>query len=506
MRLLARWFALLPAAQLREQPLLQAMRLWAVAYSQGAAEATELMSATGLDAAQMPEVQAYVLPLRPLLPAMLDDIESAHRVGQQCVAQLPTASPFADALLLSTVASIQANVGDFVGARRYLESARCVRGAPAGGFALMFSEAVEGLIALHEGRLREARARFKIALGGSQRAVRGGTNQNAWAGVLLAGTLYEANELDAAEHLLRAYEPVVRGLGLADLMILNALPLARIAFQRGDVDTALQTLTDLEYTGRQRQLMRVVAAAKLERSRILLLQGHAAAAADELERAGDKALWDRVAGLRLAANEVETLTLARYRWDVMAGDAERCLLPLERAAKQATAAARHLRAMKLRMLHAVALARCGRQQASQAVAGPLLEQAGAEGFLRCLVDEGAPVAAVVRARMPALLRGDAPCNDPAHVEYLRRLLDAFGAAAADSPGTAAPGAVLAEPLTRKEIGVLLLVADGYSDTAMAEKLFVSITTVRSHLRNIYAKLAVHNRTQAVAASRRAGVI
>jgi LuxR family maltose regulon positive regulatory protein len=65
---------------------------------------------------------------------------------------------------------------------------------------------------------------------------------------------------------------------------------------------------------------------------------------------------------------------------------------------------------------------------------------------------------------------------------------------------------MAEPLTRKEIRVLQLLAEGYSNTAMAEKLFVSDSTVRTHLRNINLKLGSHSRTQAVALARRIGVI
>jgi len=54
--------------------------------------------------------------------------------------------------------------------------------------------------------------------------------------------------------------------------------------------------------------------------------------------------------------------------------------------------------------------------------------------------------------------------------------------------------------------VLQLLAEGYSNSAMAEKLFVSDSTVRTHLRNINMKLGALSRTQAVALARRQGVI
>ncbi len=77
--------------------------------------------------------------------------------------------------------------------------------------------------------------------------------------------------------------------------------------------------------------------------------------------------------------------------------------------------------------------------------------------------------------------------------------------------TAAPQAAratsqLAEPLTPKEVKVLNLLAQGYSNNAMADKLFISETTVRTHLRSINLKLQAGNRTQAIAIARRLGLI
>ena len=61
-----------------------------------------------------------------------------------------------------------------------------------------------------------------------------------------------------------------------------------------------------------------------------------------------------------------------------------------------------------------------------------------------------------------------------------------------------------ELLTRKEIQVMRLVAEGLSNDDIAERLFVAETTVRTHLRNINSKLDANSRTQAVAIARRLG--
>jgi LuxR family maltose regulon positive regulatory protein len=57
---------------------------------------------------------------------------------------------------------------------------------------------------------------------------------------------------------------------------------------------------------------------------------------------------------------------------------------------------------------------------------------------------------------------------------------------------------LVEPLSDREINVLRLMAAGHKYKEVAEQLVISLNTVRHHIRNIYSKLNVNNRAQAVA--------
>lgn len=66
----------------------------------------------------------------------------------------------------------------------------------------------------------------------------------------------------------------------------------------------------------------------------------------------------------------------------------------------------------------------------------------------------------------------------------------------------APPAELVEPLTAREHEVLGLIADGLSNQAIANKLFLSLGTVKAYTSEIYGKLGVNSRTQAVAQARR----
>jgi LuxR family maltose regulon positive regulatory protein len=120
------------------------------------------------------------------------------------------------------------------------------------------------------------------------------------------------------------------------------------------------------------------------------------------------------------------------------------------------------------------------------------------GFIRIFVDEGPPMA---RLLYEALSRGIAS-------DYVRRLLAAFPDVEpeqAGPPSTQAPEPDLIEPLSERELEVLQLIAEGLTNREIASRLFLSLNTVKAHTRNIYGKLGVHNRTQAVTTARALGI-
>ena len=325
--------------------------------------------------------------------------------------------------------------------------------------------------------------------------------------------MYETHQLALAEHLLNVYLPLARDVGLPDHMILSHVMRSRIAFLRGDVDAALQTLTELEYLGHQRQLPRVVASARLERAQLLMRQGQAEPAAMALERADDGPVWQRVAQLQLTAHDADDLSIGRLRWQTQFGDASAAALTAGTAAQAATAARRHRRALKLQVLQALAWQRAGDLRSATAGMRQLLPLAQAEGFVRLLLDEGPGIDTLLRrTRQQWQEAPDRP--DPLIMDHLQRLAALAGdepwAPDADETDPATPpgagGLAPSEPLTRKEIRVLQLLAEGYSNSAMADKLFVSDSTVRTHLRNINLKLGARSRTQAVAIARRQRLI
>jgi LuxR family maltose regulon positive regulatory protein len=92
------------------------------------------------------------------------------------------------------------------------------------------------------------------------------------------------------------------------------------------------------------------------------------------------------------------------------------------------------------------------------------------------------------------------------IMHARKLLDAFGATnvPAAPPSIGAVG--LVEGLTPREMEVLQLLSAGDPNRTIAEKLFITVRTVKKHTSNIYGKLNVNSRTQAIARARELGLL
>ena len=83
--------------------------------------------------------------------------------------------------------------------------------------------------------------------------------------------------------------------------------------------------------------------------------------------------------------------------------------------------------------------------------------------------------------------------------YLNALLDACQSTFVE-PAATQPGR-LPDPLTQRELEIMHLIYKGYSNPEIASELVVTINTVKKHTSNIYGKLGVRSRTQAIARTR-----
>jgi LuxR family maltose regulon positive regulatory protein len=128
-----------------------------------------------------------------------------------------------------------------------------------------------------------------------------------------------------------------------------------------------------------------------------------------------------------------------------------------------------------------------------------LNLAELEGYVQAFAGEGPPMA---RLLYEVLSQGISP-------GYIQRLLVAFPDFEPGRPefaGSQISGEDWIEPLSDREIEVLQLITEGLTNSEIAARLYLSLNTVKAHTRNIYGKLNVHNRTQAIARSQELGLL
>jgi LuxR family maltose regulon positive regulatory protein len=153
----------------------------------------------------------------------------------------------------------------------------------------------------------------------------------------------------------------------------------------------------------------------------------------------------------------------------------------------------HGRYIEIQMLRALALHAQGKTRQALATLGPILAQAEPEGYLRLFADEGEVMAHLLTRMAPFTTASPA---------YLQRIQAAIAPVRQVQP--AAPPASLpspCEPLSERERDVLQLVAEGLSDQQIAQRLVLSLHTVKLHVKHLLTKLGAANRTQAVARAR-----
>ncbi len=504
LRLLDRWCQAIGPEALADDARLTHLALWATCFTRGPVDTLAQMGCSdALPGPGGPHGGAGYLALRATLLALQDRYADAYAAGQLALRAIPSDLPFADSALLNLMANITSVLGITAESRKLLDMARSRFGGSS--FNRMYAESLEGILDLFEGRMRQATARFRIAVESTHQATFNQAHGNAWAGVLYAYAMYEANRLDKADHLLNIYLPMARDVGLPDHMILSHALRTRLAFAAGDVDSALHTIAELEHLGHLRNLPRVISAAHLERAHVFMQQGNARAARDELDRACGVPQKEGAQEYRLLAQDIEYPELADLRWRTCFGDAPTAASDAAAMATAAERAGRHRRALKLRLLQAIALHRAGRTVNALALLEQVLQAACREGFLRLVLDEVPWIRPLLCSHLLAQRDGGRQADDPIYAEFLGQLRTASNIALDAEPAQDAP-LPPQEPLTRKELHVLQLLAQGYSNNAIAEKLVVADTTVRTHLRHINAKLNATSRTQAVALARRLRLI
>lgn len=285
----------------------------------------------------------------------------------------------------------------------------------------------------------------------------------------LARIYCEWNDLDSALHHWRQSVPLARNIEGMGKSVACQLVQARLRLSQGAVSEAAALLSEADQAVRRNSLTQRLPEVAAARVLILIRQGDLAAAG------------------RLA--QAHGLPISQARVHLALGESSAALAVLEPARRQAEEKGRQEQRLRVMVLQSIARQAHGDRDEALRLLGEALALTEPNGFVRTFVDEGAPMAGLLAE---AISQGIVP-------DYASRLLAAFGTPADHSQA-------LMEPLSRRELDVLRLVAQGLSNHEISERLFLAVSTVKGHNLKIFEKLHVKRRTEAIVRARELGLL
>jgi LuxR family transcriptional regulator, maltose regulon positive regulatory protein len=518
------WVRALPEATLLARPSLAISYAWALALASQieAAEACLRQVEAALQASEPKPGAApltrsawlgRIAALRAMMAARRGEPTQAVQLAQQALSLIPE-----DAALLRGNACYALGLayqqqGALSAALQAYQEATKLGVAADEHFLTIAARYHEGRIWIAQGQLRVAAARYGQILSAAAQQARA-VPVVGLAHVGYAEILYQWNDLATAALQVEsglALSPS-GSLTYTDGPLHRFLTLARIRQALGDREGAMAAVAAAMETARQTGI-----AVDAERAAALNALLHL--------RLGQLDVAEQWAGRYAQSSTDEAQFIYVHEFEMLVF--VRVLLAQRRASEALSllghwlsvtnAAQRMGSVMEIALLQAQALQLAGQSTAALQTLAQVLALAEPEGYVRLFVDEGEPVRLLLLAFDGWRARQPADEQQQRLALYIGKLVGAFGstAVAPDRPAPqaqhssqdpTAPFQIPAEPLTAREVEVLRLLAAGLSNAAIADRLVVSVGTVKSHLKHIYGKLGVQSRTQAVAQARHTNLL
>ena len=479
-----------PEEELQARPLLGLYYCWSLLLGgqtqQAAAHLSSIESgwAAG-DTEQYLLVQGHTAALRAYLMRETGDFSTAVALSRQALAQLPSQETLLCAMVTLNLAIVHYLEGEFQPASQLLEEI-----IAAGQTSQLLANTLSAIylyaqILKVQGELTKA---LQLCHDGLAFVTRHGwQNYPAVGFVYVAlGELYrERNELKSAqEYLDRGVKLGMEG-GHPHILIIGNIWLAWLRHTIGDIPGSQESIRDALQLVQRHQVSRYwpIPSAASYQARLSIAQGNRAAA-DHWEQALAKNQTDRPIKFLY---EAEDLTLARL-WLVQ-GNLRRAESMLIQLQEEAELSGRNGSLIEIRILQSITLDALNKSDDALTALAQALRLAEQEGYIQVFLDEGEPLLGYLRLAAARDLQ----------TPFALRLLTAFKAGA---PVVEA----LVEPLSERELEILRYLAAGYSNQDIAQELVLAVSTVKKHISNIYGKLEVGSRTQAVARARTLGYL
>jgi LuxR family maltose regulon positive regulatory protein len=315
---------------------------------------------------------------------------------------------------------------------------------------------------------------------------------------------YEWNDFQAAEADILSASKIFKWYPAFDLMAESNILLSKLRIAQGDLIAAEQLIREIEQSGKQAYYQAKVA---LLASEIYLCT--AKGDVRQLAQLIDQQDWS-VADKSLSA--WGDAFIAHAQVFIAQKEFDRAYQLLDEYRTKFETSGLWTHALKALVVQACTLELQGEFACAEDHMQHALSIAEPEGYIRIFLDAGVPAKSLVaRCRSTIIERINSGKEVSARIlAYVDRLLSMFPSMDNEKylkpRRKEIPCTNLVDPLTERELEVLQLIADGFSNKEIAEKLVVTVGTVKTHTSNIYRKLDVLGRTKALAKARQLNLV
>jgi ATP/maltotriose-dependent transcriptional regulator MalT len=500
--ILNNWLDALPNRIIQTRPRLQIYRLL-IDLSKGTLDMFEqtLLEKEKLIKALPPSPQNDNLRRTAMVHLSLffafQNTSRAIQIAQEALNETPEGDLKMRAYLFSAFYRAYGMEGDIEkSAQAYRESLRMAEAAGQYGM-ISNTTMIRAFDLCQYGRLDEAAKYCRLIINASSQMKQRVFYPAGPSYIGLAGIHLERNDLEKAEEYL------TRGLelchqGATHGLFTGYVQKSRLLQAKGELEGSLKEFLNLEQIFQRREFTLMARQVSI-RLAIGDLAGASNLVPTLLEILGESSYAQQ---LPLIAAESFKLSLARIY--IAQGEIDKANQLLDEIQTTVEPGKRFGRLMEVYLLRALALQKPDSGFIPADAVSNLeraLDLAEAPGFVMLLLEEGPALIPLLNAVIDHQ-------TAPGRIKkYARKLLDAFGErgepAAPPPPGEAI---ALVEQLTPREMEVLRLIAAGDSNQTIADKLVITVRTVKKHTSNIYGKLNVNSRIQAVARARELGLL
>jgi LuxR family maltose regulon positive regulatory protein len=496
---LRHWVEVIPETALRARPLMFPFYIPALIYNEEYDKAEKYLQIveTAENEALRTKLMCLVWTTRSIIAAARCQPEKAEEYSHKAMASLLPDDIKQRAVVMQSRVRFTGLHGDTREIEKVLREALPAYREADHVIFQVWGRILLGLLRLLQGRLREAAEELENAQQFAREHLKTRPETLLYTYISLCDVYRELNDLETAKTHLNDALTLIRQTGresYSGFVLENMMSLALMLDLCKDsaeadvlVDQALRRSKRLRNEPLEKQLEALKAYFVLRRG-------------EEISRVNR---WAQSSGLSVDdqityLNEFSHLVFAR--WLIARGEAKQALPLLSRLLKAAQEGTRGRTVIEILILQAIASNDIQALEKALTLAQP-------EMFVRTFIDEGEPVSKLLLELLKQ--KGKRwETEKPELLRYIVKLKDAFGPSApvptarvATTETEALPWWYVEDPLSERELEVLQHVGRGLSNQEIADKLFLSAGTVKRHMSNIYQKLDVHSRTQALERAR-----